>query len=216
MPVTFAVLHFSPRHRWWAFGQMGLAGSVLRQVPGLLFFRWMGTGQGKVFSLRPDFSRYAFLAVWSDHTVAGDFFTTSSFWKNIADRCSKTDVFRLRTTRSHGSWDGMQPFAPEASEEEEGPLAVLTRATVRLSALPAFWKNAGLAADSLAAADGLVYSVGMGELPWIRQATFSIWTSQEAMKNYAYGLSEHRQVIRRKEAGKWYSEELFARFQLGP
>lgn len=230
MPVTFAVLHVLAHHRWWALKQMGMAARTLRRVPGLRFFRWMGVGQGRVFSLLPDFSRYAFLGVWNSGEDAVRFWTTSPFWKDVTDRCAKIDLFSLTPVSSRGSWDGVNPFVPEAGEQEGVPLAVLTRASVRLPALPAFWQNARQAADHLDQAEGLLYSVGMGELPYVRQATFSVWTDAASMKNYVYrdagrrdagrrGAGHrgegHRSVIRRKEAGKWYAEELFARFQLG-
>ena len=93
-------------------------------------------------------------------------------------------------------------------------LGVLTRATIRPRHLKAFWRDVPAASRALSAAPGLVASIGIGELPLIRQATFSLWSDADAMKRYAYGTPEHRAVIERTRREGWYSEELFARFSV--
>jgi heme-degrading monooxygenase HmoA len=51
-------------------------------------------------------------------------------------------------------------------------------------------------------------------MPWIKQATFSIWQSKAAMKQFAYQMKEHAEVIRKTRQDNWYSEEMFIRFKI--
>lgn len=79
----------------------------------------------------------------------------------------------------------------------DGPIAVLTRATIRLSKLNSFWKNVDGVAQQMAGAHGLITSIGIGEVPFIKQATFSIWENKELMKAFAYQMHQHQDVIKK-------------------
>ncbi len=65
----------------------------------------------------------------------------------------------------------------------------------------------------MASAPGFQTSFGIGEVPWIKQATFSIWSSKADMKAFAYQMHEHATVIAKTRKEKWYSEDLFMRFK---
>ena len=67
---------------------------------------------------------------------------------------------------------------------------------------------------ALAGAAGVRAAIGLGELPVVRQATFSVWESAQAMQQYAYRDARHREVIILTKREQWYSEELFARFRV--
>jgi hypothetical protein len=66
----------------------------------------------------------------------------------------------------------------------------------------------------MAGANGLITSLGIGEVPWIKQATFSIWENREQMKQFAYQMQQHAEVIGKTRRENWYSEDMFVRFRI--
>ena len=116
---------------------------------------------------------------------------------------------------SNGLWNGANPFDYQAQNPANaGPVAVLTRASIRLRRAPRFWRYVEPTSRALATAPGVQLAIGLGELPLVRQATFSVWESAEAMQQYAYRDARHREVIQLTRREGWYSEELFARFRV--
>lgn len=193
---------------------MGTSGPQLGKVPGLLFYKMLGSGQGKSFSLRPNFRRYGLLCTWETEAAADAFLQKSAFIQAYKQHAEERWTIKLLPYQAHGQWDGQEPFAPALSEKySQGPIAVLTRASVNWWRLPAFCRFGMRTSKSLDAAQGLYCSIGLGELPFVRQATFSVWESAEAMKEFAYKDPLHQEVMRRTRAENWYSEELFARFK---
>ena len=65
----------------------------------------------------------------------------------------------------------------------------------------------------MSGANGFITSIGIGEVPWIKQATFSIWESKEQMRQFAYKMKEHAEVVKKTHQEKWYSEDMFVRFK---
>ena len=66
--VTTLTFFSFRKHKFWAFRRMGSVGFRMNSVKGLEFYKFLGTGGGDGFSLRPDFSTYAFLGVWEDES----------------------------------------------------------------------------------------------------------------------------------------------------
>ncbi|QNF35213.1 spheroidene monooxygenase [Adhaeribacter swui] len=218
LPASFTTLTLfglKPGQVRWGLAQMGTSPPLLKKVPGLTFFKLLGSGQGRVFSLKPDFNRYGLFATWQNPAAAQDFFKNSALFHEYRKHCQETWTVNLLPYKAHGLWDGLNPFPELIKEPEpEQPIAVLTRAAINWRALPAFWKNGTLTSQALEKATGVLASIGLGELPFVRQATFSIWQNQKHMQAYAYQNPAHRQVMQKTRTGKWYKEELFARFQV--
>ncbi len=173
----------------------------------------LGSGQGLGFSLKPNFNRYGLLCVWENEAAAATFFAENLPFSEYLEHTAEHWTIWLQTIQAHGLWDGKNPFSETTPAlKSDGTVAALTRATIRLKALPSFWKYVPQTSQALKEADGLLCSIGLGELPFIRQATFSVWESAEALKNYAYRNKMHAEVIKRTREENWYKEELFARF----
>ncbi|EJF08965.1 DUF3291 domain-containing protein [Pontibacter sp. BAB1700] len=211
--TTLTLFGFRKGHIRWGLAQMGTKGTELNQIPGLLFHKLLGSGHGKGFSIKPNFRRYGLMCTWESEEAADEFLERSELMLEYRLHASEIWTVKLLPTQAHGLWDGVQPFTPQLSEKQhDGPVAVLTRASINWRALPQFWRFTPKVSKALEDAKGLICSIGLGELPLIRQATFSVWESMEAMKTYAYKGDLHKEVIKRTRSEKWYSEELFARF----
>ncbi|RRB04491.1 DUF3291 domain-containing protein [Larkinella rosea] len=213
MVVTFTLLRYPPRRWYRAFANMGRWVMNPFQAEGLRFQKMMGCGRN--FGLIPDLSAYVFLGVWTDEKNARLFFE-SDRWKNICTETNETGTLYLNPIRSHGAWDGQNPFETAASPRSGGfPVAVLTRATIRLAALPDFWRHIPQVRQRLKThADDLLLAIGVGEKPVLQQCTISVWKDEKVIEQFAYRQSGHKEVVRRTRERRWYSEELFARFQV--
>jgi hypothetical protein len=119
---------------------------------------------------------------------------------------------RLRVIGGHGSWRGVDVLDGLAPGAADGPIAVLTRASVRPSAWREFRAASRDVSGELRAAAGLLAALGVGELPVGRLGTFSVWQDVEHVRAFA-GAPRHRDTIGRTRAEAWYREELFARFE---
>lgn len=189
------------------------------------FWKLMGSGKNGSFDKVPDLRQWALLSVHTsidqssihtnkNHTtilkkLLGNFIVG---WWNFWG-CEIWTIF-LEPLEGHGKWDNQKPFGEMANKlAYDGKIAVLTRATIRLNKMKSFWKNVPLVANHMNQVEGFIHSFGIGEIPWIKQATFSIWESKTAMQNFAYKMQEHATVIKKTKKENWYSEEMFIRFK---
>ncbi len=215
MVTTLTIIRYRKLFIPFALLAMAIHRLPLLFEPGCTFWKLMGSGRNGTFDLRPDLQQWALLTVWKDK-IQYDRFCNNSFiscwWKAFY---AETWTVILQPISAHGKWDGKEPFGgPVLAKEDHKPVAVLTRATIRTSKLRDFWRNVAPVAALMAQHDGYITSFGIGEAPFFRQATFSIWKDHRSMTDFAYRSPEHSEVIRRTRSGRWYAEELFARFRI--
>lgn len=215
---------------WAGFLSMALFRLPLWFNRQISFWKLMGCGRNGTFDKIPDWRQWAVLLVWSEEsgvwstnpslptpnsslqTPNSQLLTLHSWWKLFG--CKKWELL-LEPIEGHGTWDGKHCFGelPRLTAYE-GRIGILTRATIRISKLGSFWKNADSVARQMAGANGLITSLGIGEVPWIKQATFSIWENREQMKQFAYQMQQHAEVIGKTRRENWYSEDMFVRFRI--
>lgn len=218
MHSTLTIVRY-PKWRW-AFGFLSMAAFhfFLLKNKAIRFYKLMGSGKNGTFDIRPDLRQWAILAVF-DKELPNEISTKKLYGKRIAawwKRCHcEVMTIAIEPIEGHGTWDGKECFgALPKTTSYEGAIAVLTRATIRLNKASAFWKNVKAASELVRKSPGFITSFGIGEAPWIKQATFSIWQNKKAMKEYAYKMKEHQQVIQKTRKENWYSEEMFVRFKV--
>ena len=202
------------KDKFWAFTMMQYAHKALSDVKGMLFYKLMGSGKGLGFNPLPDWSVYSLLQIWENEQAANLFFKSHDLLNKYKQHSSELWTIYLKNKTSVGLWAGVQPFKKSVSLNDDKPtIAVITRATIKLSKLKAFWQYASIAQKPLNEAAGLIYTKGIGEVPLLQMCTFSIWENAEALKQFAYASKEHRKAIEKTRTLQWYKEELFARFQ---
>ena len=208
-------LHFFSysKHRFWAFTQMQRAHAGLQQCKGLQFYKMLGTGAGAGFSLRPDFSTYALLTVWDTEQCKVKAFDKAAILQAFFDRSAEQRIYSLSPIHTHGNWSGQSPFEVQKPLGDK-PIGVITRATLNPTRLLEFWRHVPQASRAIKQAKGVGFFKGIGEWPFVQQATFSVWESAEAIRTFAYVSQAHASIVKKTRQRKWYKEDMFNRFEV--
>jgi hypothetical protein len=211
----------------WYFSFLGVFSMALFKIPlsfdrNVKFYKLMGCGKNGSFDIQPDLKKWALMVFFEssadltlstnnlESAIPGKFIRL--WWRLFQ---AKTNYFVLEPFTGHGSWDGFSfkqtsEKIPDCTEK----VAVLTRASIRFSKAIKFWKAVPHVSKNLASQPGLKFTIGIGEIPFFKQATFSVWDSIESIKNYAYRQNAHKTIIQRTRNEKWYTEEMFIRFRV--
>jgi len=208
--IVVLLADIDPASRLWGFGRFVFGRRAVRSLPGIRFAKVLGSGHDGGFGLRPSASRQGLLCLFDDAASATRFVETSALVEAYRRHAREFLSVRLRAFSSRGSWDG-QRFAVTAAAPLHGPIAGLTRASIRPSVAVQFWRKAPPAERSLDIAEGCLLAAGLGEAPVLRQATFTIWDSLAAMDAYARS-GAHLDAIRAAHQGDYFSESMFVRF----
>ncbi|WP_333841223.1 spheroidene monooxygenase [Limnohabitans sp.] len=196
--------------RLWGWSRIVRGPRALRRVPGLLFSKVLGSGYEGGFDLRPSPSRQGVFALFDSAESAHDFIAHSPLVHAYQERSKEFCWATLKTFSCRGSWDGLSLQAT-AEAPTQGPMAALTRASIKFSKAQAFWRHAPPSQTALEGVAGCQMAVGLGEAPFFRQATFSMWDSVNAMNAYARS-GAHLEAIQAAQKNGYFSESMFARF----
>ncbi|MEN8704414.1 MAG: spheroidene monooxygenase [Polaribacter sp.] len=214
MKASLIIVKYYPISAIFGFLSMAIFRIPLFLNKNIQFYKLMGTGKNGTFDKVPDLSQWSILVTYEDDLTLKDQFGGFILkWFDLF--CKTQNIYMLKPIEGHGLWDKKKVFGDlPPNTDYEGEIAVLTRATIRLNKLQYFWKNVAPIALQMSTAEGFVTSYGVGEIPWVKQATFSVWESKEMMKKFAYRMPKHKEVIQKTRKEKWYSEDMFTRFTI--
>jgi hypothetical protein len=207
--VVLLLADIARGYRLWGYARFIVQRFAMRAVPGLVMFKVLGSGDEGGFGLKPSQSRQALFCLFSTEKLA-DAFLESSVAHAYAKRSREFCTAKLRAYACRGTWAG-RSIEITAPTPINGPIAALTRASIRPLSARRFWRMQPASELSLNKASGCLLATGVGEAPFFRQATFSLWASTAAMDAYAR-TGAHLAAIRAANAGAFFSESMFVRF----
>ena len=198
----------------FAFLSMAIDRMRSRKFTGISFSKLLGTGSGQTFTPSDAvLTRWGMVVAIDENRIEA--FDQSSIISNWRKR--STSEFRavLSPLSSHGLWAKTNPFdfiAPLSNPDAQ--IAALTRARIKWNKNFIFWKSVPPVVIDLHSNPGLHAAIGIGEAPIGLQGTFSLWKSASALRDFAYKGKAHQVAIAQTQSIGWYSEELFARFEV--
>ena len=213
--TTLTLLKFTSRsNKFWAFKMMRLAIPHFKNIQGCTFFKLMGSGAGGGFSILPDLSTYALLQVWKNEEMATNFFKSSKLFEEYKSHSQEHWITYAKNISGGGMWSGVAPFKPsDAIDLNNKLIMVITRASVRWNKLFQFWSYVPMSIKSYLDNTGLLYTKGIGEVPIVEMATYSLWKSEADLMKFSHDPNGHGKSARRSISKNWFKESLFSRFQ---
>jgi spheroidene monooxygenase len=200
----------------WAFSQMGFARKKLKKIKQITFFKLFGSGIGEGFTPYPNTSVYAILSVWNNLGEAENNIEEREIYENYRTHSIENWTVFLSPISSKGYWDKTNPFKPNKNEfkKKDHMLAALTRATIKPKIMLKFWSKVPAISKVIGNDKNVLFKMGLGEIPWFHQVTFSIWPNAKTMADFARKDGPHAKAIKSVREGNWFSEELYARFEV--
>ena len=182
---------------------------------GARFVKLCGSGTGEGFTPRPNWSVWAIFAVWPDHASARDQIAGHRVITRWRARAAEDWTVFLAPYSARGSWAGINPLADTVDAHLHlGPIAALTRATVKPQHAPAFWKRVPDISARIGSDPNVLFKIGIGEVPLLHQVTFSIWPDAARMAEFARHMGPHAEAMKAARDNGWFAEELYARFHV--
>jgi len=194
----------------WGLKELAKGALFRSRVAGLRWRKVLGSGHEGGFGLRPGWDRLAQFCVFDDASSARAWLEHDPELRVWRARAAELLWLELHPWQCRGHWAG-QDLPASIREPLAGPVAALTRASIRPSRARAFWSHSPAAEHALEASRGCRLAVGLGEAPLLRQATFSLWDDIESMNAYARS-GAHLEAIRNAYQEGYFSESMFARF----
>lgn len=198
----------------FAFLSMAIDRMRTRKFTGISFAKMLGTGTGETFTPQDaNLYRWGIVVVIDENQI--DAFDSSSVITGWRKRSTSEMRVILSPLSSHGLWSKKNPFDFTANiSQPDAQIAAITRARIKWNQNFRFWRAVPPVVIDLHGNPGLISAIGIGEAPIGLQGTFSLWSSASALRDFAYKGKAHQVAIEQTKEFNWYSEELFARFEV--
>jgi len=186
--------------------QPGLRNAALTTVAPL--------SASRIPSLDP--RRLALIAFWDDEAALERFEQDTPFGRELRGRGWQT---RLAPVRGTGTFPGLDDDLPtDRHLDPDGPAAVLTIGKLRIPRAAAFVRAAAKAQGRALTAGGLVWGAGLARVPIV--SSFTLWSSSDALRDYAYGAAHetaattsHVAAMNEDHAAPFHHHGAFVRFR---
>ena len=199
------------RNKLQALGRMGRPAVAGKKIDGLTFWKPFGTGSGKGFSVKPDFSTFSLLTVFENEEKARKFLA-SDIMNQYTQTSEAYSHVLMHNLASNGEWGKKQPFKKIETAPATQKIAVITRALIKPRYMYSFWKTVPSISKSMDQYPEIIYNKGIGEWPLVMQATFSMWKNIKTMRDFSYKNPAHASAVRKAMEKGYFSDSLFARF----
>lgn len=181
------------------------------RVPGLTYAETTTTAAlGELLLPPKHFGRVGMIAAWESDEALDRF----SHLHPVARHFAGGWQVRLQPLRVFGAWAGMPGLPAKALPvDEEEPVGVLTLGRLRLRRIAAFRRAATPAEADAIESPALLAGTGLARPPRL-VATFSLWRTAAAMREYAVGPGgTHRAAVTADRAQPFHHESAFVRFR---
>jgi spheroidene monooxygenase len=208
--AVLVLVDIAPDSFLWGLSRYVIGRFSLRNIPGLQFYKVLGSGFEGGFSTKPSLHKQGLFCVFDSEHHAKQFRTHSKLVQAYMNHSREFFAVSLNAFSTRGSWANTQ-LDITAKAPLSGPIASLTRASIKPLKANAFWKKAQPAEASINQSEGVILSAGLGEAPYLRQATFTIWEDETALNTYAQ-QGAHLAAIKAAYGQQYFSESMFTRF----
>ncbi len=210
--AVLGLIDIASNSRGWGFSRYILGQFPFQGIPGLQFCKVLGSGFNGGFSTKPSLTKQGFFCVFDSAQNAAHF-EDSPLLKAYQDHAQEFFLASVQAYSSRGSWSGFSMSCTDTNPPVNAPIASLTRASIRPSKAMQFWAKAKPAEDAIKLASGKILTAGVGEAPYFRQATFTIWDDAQSLEQYAQ-QGAHLSAIKAAYGQSYFSESMFTRFRV--
>jgi spheroidene monooxygenase len=195
----------------WGSYQMILARMFSINFPGLQFIKPLGIGSGHGYRAWPEWDASGFFMVF-ENVESALAFRKSTVMAEFLKKSTENYAVFMSPISSRGSWSGFDQWEIMDSVDMEGPVCSLTRATLKPQFLYKFWKMVSPISLEQKDYPGLIFSQGIGEVPLVEQATFTIWENKKSLEDFARNTF-HGDAVREVYRLGGFKEQMFTRFK---